>query len=108
MRWRKRIYSGPRIGDLRIQKSFALFPLSIGGFKVWAETYFVVQKCFHLSGPLGARWVEEYRAFDQISCEDYLAAHYASHSHLKAKNLYRDLKEIEGTSPWYPSQPINE
>ncbi len=104
MRWRIKINQGPQIGDLRIQKSFALFPVKIGGFRVWLEKYYQVEKCFHINGGyLGARWIKEFASFDLTSSQNYLSTNYETFTFLKARSLYRDLTK-PGQSPWYLNQ----
>jgi len=104
MRWRIKVNQGPQIGDYRIHRSFSLFPVRIGGFKVWLESYFRVEKCLHVyGGRLGAKWVKEFTAFDLASSQNYLSANYETLTFLKAKNLYRDLTR-PGQSPWYLNQ----
>lgn len=104
MRWRIKINHGPQIGDLRIHKSFALFPVKIGAFRVWLEPHFRMEKCFHVyGGRLGAKWVEEFTSFDLPSAQNYLAANYETFTYFRARDLYRDLSH-PGQSPWYLNQ----
>jgi len=104
MRWRIKVYRGPRIGDVRIGKHFALFPVKIGFFRVWLESYYTVEKCFHVYGTLGAKWMEESLFFDQASAADYVKDHYEGFTFLKIRGLYRDLLGRNANSPWYTDQ----
>jgi hypothetical protein len=105
MRWRINVYRGPRIGDVRIHKAFALFPEKIGPFRVWLESYYSVEKCFHVYGSLGAKWMSEYLFFDRVSALEYVAAHYETFTYLKRRDLYRDTTGLNARSPWYLDQP---
>lgn len=104
MRWRINLYRGPRIGDVRIHKSFALFPVKIGVFRVWLEPYYLVEKCFHVYGSLGAKWVSETSFFDRASALEYMASHYETFTYLKLRRLYRDVTGLNAKSPWYQDQ----
>ncbi len=105
MRWRIKVYRGPRIGDVRIRKGFSLFPAKIGFFRVWLESYYSVEKCFHVYGTLGAKWVSESSFFDHPSALDYVKEHYEGFTYLKPRDLYRDLTGNSATSPWYSDRP---
>ena len=101
MRWRIKVYRGPRIGDVRIHKSFALFPAKVGFFRVWLESYYTVEKCFHVYGSLGAKWMEEGLFFDRASAADYVKDHFEGFTYLKLHDLYRDVIGTNVHSPWY-------
>ena len=105
MRWRIKVYRGPRIGDVRLRKSFAFFPAKIGFFRVWLESYYKVEKCFHVYGSLGAKWVDESLFFDRQSALDYVKEHYENFTYLKLRDLYRDVTGNGATSPWYSDRP---
>ncbi|HUO57197.1 MAG TPA: hypothetical protein VMV05_03375 [bacterium] len=106
MRWRPRLYNGPRIDDVRIKRAFALFPEKVGVFKIWLESYYKVEKCWHVHGGfVGPRWHCEYTAFDPQSAAEYVATNYENYTYLKTKNLYRNLKEPIGNSPWQNQSP---
>ena len=100
MRWRIRVYRGPRVGDVRIHRTFALFPVKVGFFRVWLEPVYSVEKCFHVYGPLGAKWMAEGRFFDRGSALDYVKEHYEGFTYLKIRDLYRDLLGNNARSPW--------
>ncbi len=104
MRWRVNVYRGPRIGDIRIRKAFALFPVKVGAFRVWLESYYSVEKCFHVYGSLGAKWVSENLFFDRPSALEYMASHYETFTYLKLRKLYRDVTGLNARSPWYLDQ----
>jgi hypothetical protein len=105
MRWRRKIQIGPRIGDIRIRKTLAWFPVKIGAFVVWLEFYYSVEKCWHVYGGfLKAKWGSEYLAFDLPSSALYLKSRHESYSYLKTKKWYRDSVRAEGHSPWYSDE----
>jgi hypothetical protein len=109
MRWRKKIYHGPRIGDLRVRKHFALFPVRIGVFTVWLEFYYQVDKCWHVHGGFaGARWKGEYTSFDLQSSVNYITSTYEPYKYIRSLRLYRDTSSAFGQSPWYQSKNFIE
>jgi hypothetical protein len=104
MRWRIKVYRGPRIGDVRIHRHLAVFPAKIGFFRVWLEHYYSVEKCYHVYGSLGAKWMSESLFFDRASAGDYVKDHYEGFTYLKIRDLYRDITGLNARSPWYTDQ----
>ena len=101
MRWRIKVDLKQRLGDLRIRRRFAFLPMKVGGFKAWLEPVFSVQRCYHVYGGfLGAKWVEEYRAFNKEECFEFLCSFYESPAYVKSLDLYR-VRSSEPGSPWY-------
>ncbi len=101
MRWRIGLYKGPRIGDKRIQRHFAFFPVKIGGFQLWFEPYYTVESCAHVyGGALGAKWLEEHKVFREQDCLVYLREHHAGLTFLPGLRLFRVPLGAEVESPW--------
>lgn len=101
MRWRIKVYKGPHLGDIRIKKCFALFPVKIGGFVAWLEAYQAVERCYHVYGwPFGAKWVVEHKAFQREECFHFLSAHFESYPYVSSQKLFRHLPGSGPASPW--------
>lgn len=107
MRWRVGVNRGPRLGDIRVRKVFAYFPVKIGFFRVWLENYYVVERCYHVYGVLGGRWIEESLFFDKVSALDYVKEHFERFIYLKRRDIFRDVMGTQARSPWYQDPPAD-
>jgi hypothetical protein len=96
---------GPRLGDVRVRTAFAFFPVKIGFFRVWLEHYYEVEKCYHVYGALGGRWVSQSLFFDRESALDYMKEHYDRFVYLKRRDIFRDVMGTQAKSPWYQDMP---
>ena len=105
MRWRVGINRGPRLGDVRVRRAFAFFPVKIGFFRVWLESYYTVEKCYHVYGSLGGKWVDQGLFFDRPSALDHVKEHYGGHTYLKRRDIFRDVLGTHAKSPWYQDTP---
>ncbi|HVZ79764.1 MAG TPA: hypothetical protein VHE12_03055 [bacterium] len=96
MRWRIRGWRAPRVGDYRIQRSFAWFPVPVGGFQVWFERYYSVQRCWYIyEGLLGAEWTREFLSLELRPALDYLKAQHGDLTYMRSQNLYRNMAGTE-------------
>jgi hypothetical protein len=76
--------------------------MKVGGFKVWLEPVYCIEKCYHVyGGGLGARWGEKYRAFKKEECFEFLSSLYEKPVYVKRLDLYRKSTGSEPESPWY-------
>ena len=101
MRWRVYEHKGVHVGDLRVRKHFALFPVRVGGFQVWLEFYHSVERCYHVYGGfIGSKWLIEHNAFQQEECFQFLSFHYQPHSYVKSQKLFRQPPEADFGGPW--------